>query len=105
MIFPIREHLKRQPNDALAYRKIALLLFLSADQPGALEAFREAARVDPEDAACRRWLGILLFAQEDMPDAIAAFREAIGIDPMRPDDRYTLAAALDAHWRPRWRDR
>jgi len=96
MIAPFRERLRLEPNDALAHRRIAfVLLFLSADIPGAVVAYREAARVDPKDAACRRQLGTLLLIQGDLPGAIAAYREVIRIDPMRLDDHYNLAAALE----------
>ena len=95
MIAPFREQVKRQPNDALAYRKIAVLLSLTGDVPGAVAAFREAARIDPNDAGSRRQPGKLLHAQDDLKGAIAAFRDAIRIDPTLPGDHYNLAAALE----------
>ncbi|MFI5454218.1 MAG: protein kinase [Isosphaerales bacterium] len=95
MIAPFRERLRQEPNDALTFRRIALVLFLSDDWPGAVAPYREAARLDPKDAECRRELGFLLFIQRDLPGAIAAYREAIRIDPTRVSDHYALAAALE----------
>ena len=96
MIASFRGRLGHGPADALTHRRIAfVLLFLSADIPGAVAAYREAARVNPKDAASRRQLGMLLLLQGDRPGAIAAYREAIRIDPMRVADHYSLAAALE----------
>ena len=95
MIAPFREQVKREPNDALAHRKIAVLSSLTGDVPGAVAAYREAARIDPKDAGSRRRLAILLYVEGDLPGAIAAFRDAIRIDPMLAGDHYDLAAALE----------
>ncbi len=68
---------------------------LTGDVPGALAAYREAARIDPKDAGSRRRLAKLLHAKDDLPGAIAAYRDAIRIDPMLAGDHYDLAAALE----------
>ena len=54
MVAPYRERAKRQPDNALAYRIIAILLLLSHDLSGAASAYRQAARANPKDAECRR---------------------------------------------------
>ena len=95
MIAPFRERVRRQPNDGLTYRRIAVLLWLSHDLKGAAAAYLDAARVDPTDAHCRRELGMLLSQQGDWPGAIAALRDAIRIDPGRVGDHYRLAAAVE----------
>ena len=95
MIAPFRERVRREPDDGLTYRRIAVLLWLSGDRNGAAAAYRQTAKVDPKDAECRRELGVLLFRQGDCPGAIAAYREAIHIGPIRASDHYALAAAME----------
>ncbi len=95
MIAPIRERITREGSDALTHRKIALLLFLGDDKPGAVAEYREAARADPTDAECRRQLGRRLRMQGDLPGAIAAYRDSIRIDPMRVGAHYSLAELLE----------
>ena len=95
MIAPFREKIRREPDDWLTFRKIAVLLWLSRDFTGAVAAYREAARANPRDAVCRRDLGSILCRQGDLSNAILAYREAILIDSISADNRYLLAATLE----------
>ena len=94
MLAPFRERLRRKPDDASTYRKIALLLAMTGDRAGAIETYRIAARIDPRSALIRRELGLFLAKQGDQPGAIAALREAIRLVPSDIESHYILATEL-----------
>ncbi len=63
MIAPFREQVKRDPNDALAHWRIAVLASVTVDFSSAVAACREAARIDPKDVESRGRLAELLLFQ------------------------------------------
>jgi Flp pilus assembly protein TadD len=65
------------------------------DFPGAVAAFREAARLDPNDARAHNYLGAALLDAKDLPGAVAAFREAIRLNPNYAQAHYNLGIALN----------
>jgi len=97
---PLRDGLKREPNNALAHRELGKLLWVIEDQSGAIAELREAARIEPKNSSNHGLLGLMLLDQDDVPGAIAAYRAAIRVNPSAEDLHYDLAWLLE-----RWRDR
>jgi tetratricopeptide (TPR) repeat protein len=91
---PLRDRVAREPHNARAHEKLAWLLWIADDASGAVNEFREAARIDPKSPSFPRLLGLLLLRQGDLPAAVAVYRAAIEANPASQDFHYALAAAL-----------
>jgi serine/threonine-protein kinase len=76
-----REAALRHPRDAVALRKLAMVLNAEKRYPEADKAARAAIDVNPNLAVAHHELGLALQAQGKIPEAIAAFQAARPLDP------------------------
>ena len=87
---------RERPQDADAFRFLAVAASASQDSAGAARAMRQAVRVAPQRADLWELLGQALVAHaggEITPEAQAAFREALKRDPKTAAARFYLASA------------
>ena len=96
MLAPLRDRVARDPDDAPAQWRLALLSWITGDAQPALASFRDVARIEPQNAEVRREIGILLSSRRDLKGGIEAYRDALRIAPSAAAYRHELAMLLGA---------
>jgi protein O-GlcNAc transferase len=91
----LREHLKRQPNDAAAVERLGFAAHRMGDLPAAVAAFGTLCRLRPESAAAENNLGTVLGQMGRHVDALDHFGRAIAIDASFVDARFNRAQLLE----------
>ena len=89
-----REMIRRNPNDAIAYRYLGVALAKSGNPKEALQDYDHALQLDPNSAANHYSMGILLIQTEKEEAAIEHFQEASRIDPGLVPAHFQLANLL-----------
>ncbi|MGO9467684.1 MAG: tetratricopeptide repeat protein, partial [Isosphaeraceae bacterium] len=95
-IAPLRDRLRREPNNASDHCELGRFLWVLADdRSGAIAEVREAARIEPKDPSNHKSLGLMLLHQGDLPGSIAAYGAAIRVNPSDEELHYNLAWLLE----------
>jgi tetratricopeptide (TPR) repeat protein len=89
-----REQQRLFPDDAAAYRHIALLCATDSEPAAAIRAARRACELAPDDA--RNWsgLGRVHALLGELENAVTCFAEAVAIDTHYADGWHNLGTAL-----------
>jgi len=83
----------RRDLPAAVWIRRAMAQNQAQDIPGAIDSYRQAARLDPDDMQVQLHLGTLLIQQLAFADGEIALRRALGIDP---GNRYALSMLVHA---------
>lgn len=86
----LEQALALDPSNAVAHRKLGVLLLRSRDLPGAEREFRAAVRLRPNDARSHLGLAMSLRATGKREEAAREFREYQRLAPNTPAERQLL---------------
>jgi tetratricopeptide (TPR) repeat protein len=93
----LREGVRLDPNNAVAWHRLGLTLLFALDEPSeATSALEEAVRLAPREAPFRVGLALALHATGHQKEAAAAFEDALRVDPAVLEGRPAARAAMEA---------
>ncbi|NUR71229.1 MAG: tetratricopeptide repeat protein [Hamadaea sp.] len=90
----LRAHLAIEPADALAWRRLAVVLRFEGDVTAATEAAHQAIHLEPESADAHATLASTLLHGGQTEGAVASARAALRLRPNDPDVLTLLELAL-----------
>jgi tetratricopeptide (TPR) repeat protein len=88
------EHIRKNPNDPLAYGGRGNAKFALGDKPGAIADFDRALQLDPKLVLILRNRAIAKAGVNDLNGAIVDIRQAINLQPQDPELHYMLGLGL-----------
>ena len=91
-----RQVIQRNPQEAVAYNNLGLVLYAQNQLDAAVTAYRTAIQLNPQDATAYNNLGLVLYAQKKLDAAVTAYRTAIQLNPQDATAYYNLGIALKA---------
>lgn len=86
--------LRKDPDNAAAYKLLGSIQFRENDFSGAERALREAVRLKPDEAGSLALLGGLLAMRKQYDEAIPFLRRAVEVNPSAHEPCYNLARCL-----------
>jgi len=92
----IRRAVALQPNNAIAYGNLALVLQSQGKWDEAIECSRQALALQPNIPAAHYNLGYAFHVKGELEDAVACYRRALALQPQFTPTYQNLGAALKA---------
>lgn len=84
-------HISQYPQNALGYYNYGLSLAYQKNMPGAIEAFRKAAKLDSSLYQAWQNMGLAFIEQRKVSEAYSAFSHAVRANPSYAPAQYYLA--------------